>query len=206
MLLLAFWIKNELYYFREIFNMAIQLFKFLSMKRILFLAFPLIIFSTTIHAGGIVTNTNQSAAYVRMLAKDAIIGVDGVYYNPAGLTLLGTGLHISINNQTISQNRRIKSNYPFLNSSDYSGKVSAPLFSSLYAAFTPKSVVYIIWIQPSWWRWWSKIRNWTTFISNMVFPIWSLACKRPDNLLPVIKPIFILKVNLFTGVPIRSGL
>lgn len=104
------------------------------MKRILFLIVSIALVSPSLYAGGIVTNTNQSAAYVRMLARDATLGIDGVYYNPAGLTLLGTGLHISINNQSIFQNRNISSNNPFLNSGEYKGKVSAPLFPSVYAA------------------------------------------------------------------------
>ncbi len=105
------------------------------MKKIFLLIFTPAFFVSTVFAGGIVTNTNQSAAYVRMLARDATLGIDAVYYNPAGLTLLGTGLHISINNQTIFQNRYISSSDAFLNSGDYKGKISAPFFPGIYAAF-----------------------------------------------------------------------
>ncbi len=105
------------------------------MKRFLLLMTSLAFLHMTVNAGGIVTNTNQSAAYVRMLARDATLGIDGVYYNPAGLTLLGTGLHISVNNQVIFQNRTVLSDYQYLNSGKYEGKVSAPLFPSVYAAF-----------------------------------------------------------------------
>ncbi len=105
------------------------------MRKILLSIFCLVFLASEVIAGGIVTNTNQSAAYVRMLARDATLGIDGVYYNPAGLTLLGTGLHISINNQFIFQNRYITSNNSYLNSGDYKGKVSAPVFPSIYAAF-----------------------------------------------------------------------
>jgi len=55
-------------------------------------------------AGGIVTNTNQSAAWVRWLVRDASLGIDAVYYNPAGLTKLDNGFHLSLNNQFIFQN------------------------------------------------------------------------------------------------------
>lgn len=105
------------------------------MKRILLFVISLVLMNHSIFAGGIVTNTNQSAAYVRMLARDATLGIDGVYYNPAGLTLLGTGLHISLNNQSIFQNRTINSSYQYLNNGEYKGTVSAPLFPSIYAAF-----------------------------------------------------------------------
>ena len=89
-------------------------------------------------AGGLVTNTNQSASYTRMMCRDATTGVDAVYYNPAGLTRLDKGLHISLSNQTISQTKTITSDYSFLSGTkpvEYTGKVSAPLFPSVYAAF-----------------------------------------------------------------------
>ena len=39
------------------------------------------------YAGGLLTNTNQHAAYNRMMSREASIGIDGVYYNPAGVAL-----------------------------------------------------------------------------------------------------------------------
>lgn len=91
--------------------------------------------SVSLIAGGIVTNTNQSAAYVRMLARDASYNIDAVFYNPAGLTLLKKGFHLSLSNQTIWQDRNITSNYPYLNSKEYKGTVFAPVFPSVYAAY-----------------------------------------------------------------------
>ena len=88
-------------------------------------------------AGGIVTNTNQSAKYTRMQCRDATLGIDAVYYNPAGVTRLGSGLHFSINNQTIGQGRKIGSDYSYLHPTpkDYEASISAPLFLGVYAAF-----------------------------------------------------------------------
>ena len=86
-------------------------------------------------AGGIVTNTNQSAKFTRMLCRDATLGIDAVYYNPAGLTKLGTGFHFSINNQIIGQTWKVLNNYQYLSDapeSEYIGKVSAPIFPSIY--------------------------------------------------------------------------
>ena len=87
-------------------------------------------------AGGIVTNTNHSAKYTRMQCRDATLGIDAVYYNPAGVTRLGSGLHFSVNNQTIGQGRKIGTDYQFLHPSpkDYEASVSAPLFPGVYAA------------------------------------------------------------------------
>jgi len=45
-------------------------------------------FATIVMAGGIVTNTNQSATYIRMLARDASTSIDAVYFNPAGMVKL----------------------------------------------------------------------------------------------------------------------
>jgi long-subunit fatty acid transport protein len=67
------------------------------MKKNLLLAISFAIASSSLLAGGIMTNTNQSAAYARMLARNATLGIDAVYYNPAGLTKLGNGFHLSLN-------------------------------------------------------------------------------------------------------------
>jgi len=91
----------------------------------------------TLFAGGLVTNTNQSALYARLQSRNASTAIDAVYYNPAGLTKLNDGFHFSVSNQTIGQSRAITSNYPYLSGSpkEYPGTVSAPLFPSVYAAY-----------------------------------------------------------------------
>lgn len=86
-------------------------------------------------AGGIVHNTNQSASFIRMPARDASMGIDGVYYNPAALTWLNKGFHISVNNQYIVQNRNIKTTFPQLNRQEFEGGVVAPFFPSIYAVY-----------------------------------------------------------------------
>jgi long-chain fatty acid transport protein len=88
-------------------------------------------------AGGLVTNTNQSAMFTRLQNRNASTGIDAVYYNPAGLTKLGDGFYASINNQTIGQTKTIGNNYPPLNGSpkDYIGDVSAPIYPGVYIAY-----------------------------------------------------------------------
>ena len=88
-------------------------------------------------AGGLVTNTNQSALYTRLQSRNASTSIDAVYYNPAGLAKLGTGFYASVTNQTIGQTKSILNNYPYLAGTpkEYIGKVSAPLFPSVYAVF-----------------------------------------------------------------------
>ena len=55
-------------------------------KMILAAAFAAI--SQLAFAGGILTNTNQNIAYNRMMSREAAIGIDGAYYNPAGVAFL----------------------------------------------------------------------------------------------------------------------
>ena len=106
------------------------------MKRLLTIILTALI-SGVIFAGGLVTNTNQSAMYTRLQSRNASTSVDAVYYNPAGLTRLGNGLFVSLNNQTIGQTKTIISDYQFLSPTpkEYVGKVSAPFFPAIYVAY-----------------------------------------------------------------------
>lgn len=83
-------------------------------------------------AGGIVTNTNQSAHFIRMLNRNASTSIDAVYFNPAGLVLMNDGFHLSLNNQTIFQEKTVTSST--LNK-DYIGNVSVPAFPSFFAVY-----------------------------------------------------------------------
>ncbi|HCC70308.1 MAG TPA: hypothetical protein DEQ09_04040 [Bacteroidales bacterium] len=113
------------------------------MKKIL-LTITAICLASGLMAGGLVTNTNQSASYTRMMCRDATVGVDAVYFNPAGLTKLGNGLHLSVSNQTIGQTKTITNDFMFLGGTkpvEYTGEVSAPIFPSVYAAFKLGKIV-----------------------------------------------------------------
>jgi long-subunit fatty acid transport protein len=93
--------------------------------------------SPLLWAGGLVTNTNQSAAWARTLTREASLGVDAVYYNPAGLGLLDKGLHLSLSNQFITQTREVTSDYTYLSGTPktFEANLTAPLFPSIYAAY-----------------------------------------------------------------------
>ena len=54
-------------------------------------------------AGGIVTNTNQSAQFIRTMSRNASTDIDAVYFNPAGLVRMDDGFHFALHNQTIFQ-------------------------------------------------------------------------------------------------------
>ncbi len=111
--------------------------KTILMKRLNLLLLSLLISSPVLFAGGLVTNTNQSAAYARTLTRHATLGVDAVYFNPAGLSHLNNGFHLSLSNQTIFQTRTISSDYPYLSPTpkSYEAELFAPIFPSIYAAY-----------------------------------------------------------------------
>ena len=83
-------------------------------------------------AGGMVTNTNQSAAYIRMLARDASTDVDAVFYNPAALTKLADGFYVQLNNQTVIQARTIENTYV---DKTYTGDVFVPVVPTFFAVY-----------------------------------------------------------------------
>ncbi len=104
--------------------------------------------TTLVMAGGIVTNTNQSASYVRMPAQDATLGIDAAYYNPAGLAFIADGFYVSVNNQYITQTREITSTFPGMNRTKFEGGVTAPLFPGLYMVFKKERVAFSLGINP----------------------------------------------------------
>ena len=108
------------------------------------------ILTFSIFAGGLVTNTNQSATWTRMMVRDASTSIDAVYYNPAGLTKLSDGLHISISNQTLGQTKNVVNDFAYLNGSpaDYQGDVSAPMFPGFYAAYKTGKIVFSFGFNP----------------------------------------------------------
>ena len=121
------------------------------MKRKLLLALSAALLSTGLMAGGIMTNTNQSASYVRMLARNASLGIDGVYYNPAGLMKLDNGFHFSLNNQTIFQTKDVVNNYPYLHdnpNAKYTGIVKAPVFPGVYLAYKMDKIAFSFGFNP----------------------------------------------------------
>ncbi len=91
--------------------------------------------SGTIFAGGILTNTNQSASFVRMPSRNASLNIDAVYYNPAGLVFMDQGWHFSLNNQLAIQKRTITNDLITLNNHTYEGKAVSPVIPNFYAAY-----------------------------------------------------------------------
>ena len=75
----------------------------------------LFMLSTFTFAGGLLTNTNQSAQFIRMMSRNASYDIDAVYFNPAGVIKLEDGWHFALYSQTIFQDRNVESQFPLLN-------------------------------------------------------------------------------------------
>jgi long-subunit fatty acid transport protein len=100
--------------------------------------------ATTTQAGGILTNTNQSVAFLKNPARDAAIGLDGVYSNPAGVVFMPEGFHLAVNWQYAHQTRTVKSKNPLFkmglknegnDTKTFEGVADAPFLPSVQAAY-----------------------------------------------------------------------
>ncbi len=112
------------------------------MKKNLLLAFTATA-TLPLMAGGLVTNTNQNAAFLRQLSQDAIIDITGLYMNPAGTAFLTPGAHVSFNIQNAKQSRDIATNFPLfaMNANnhntlhEFKGDAYAPVIPSLQFSY-----------------------------------------------------------------------
>lgn len=110
------------------------------MRKISLIGFVMLIVSIPTFAGGLLTNTNQHVAFLRMLARGASIDIDGVYSNPAGLAFLPSdGLYLSLNGQSAYQTRNIDMTFPLFPEDGhrryYKGTASAPFIPSFQGAY-----------------------------------------------------------------------
>jgi long-subunit fatty acid transport protein len=112
------------------------------MKKLLLLFTCFVFAGSLAFGGGIVTNSNQSAYWVRSIVRDASTSIDAVYFNPAGLALLNDGFHFSLNSQTIFQSKDVTNNYQYLNGAPkkYEGEIKVPVFPSVYAAYKKNKI------------------------------------------------------------------
>lgn len=124
------------------------------MKRILTLCSVCLMLqglTTEVWAGDYLTNTNQSIGFLRNPSRDAAIDIDGVYYNPAGVSFMKEGWHLQFNWQSPHQKRDSHSSYGALFGANYlnpgtpladgsvdrlyKGRVHVPIQPSLYLAY-----------------------------------------------------------------------
>lgn len=94
--------------------------------------------TTASFAGGILTNTNPSARFARILALDASTNADAAYYNPAGTIKLSDGFHFSFSNQSVAQQRIITSSFAPMTGAgtkEFVGKSTAPIVPGLQGVY-----------------------------------------------------------------------
>lgn len=114
-------------------------------------AIVLFLAGTQAFAGGLLTNTNQSIHFLRNPARNASTEIDAVYTNPAGLTFLTDGLHLSLTNQSAFQTRTITSTFGGFANADgnngsstklFKGEASAPIIPSFQLAYKKDKLVF----------------------------------------------------------------
>jgi len=115
-------------------------------KTYLVIAFSSLV-TSAVFAGGLLTNTNQSVHFLRNPARDASTEMDAVYTNPAGLTFLTDGFHLSLTNQSAFQKRTITSTFtPFAGNGGeatktYQGETNSPIIPSFQFAYKKEAWV-----------------------------------------------------------------
>ena len=113
-------------------------------KKFIMAVLAIMLSGNTAFAGGILTNTNQNIAFNRNMARDGIIGIDGVYSNPAGVVFMDNGFHLSFNWQAAFQTRTILTtnedfklgiNNDGATTKKFKGVANVPVIPSLQAAY-----------------------------------------------------------------------
>ena len=113
------------------------------MKKFLLIGAAALMVSNSTFAGGILTNTNQNATFLRNPARNAAIAIDGVYSNPAGIAFLPQGFHLSVSWQAAWQKRLMDVNNNLFGmnannqsaSREFVGETNAPVIPSFQAAY-----------------------------------------------------------------------
>lgn len=119
------------------------------MKKTTLLTAVCILVMQSVFAGGLLTNSNQSAQYIRMLSRNASTDVDAVYFNPAGLTLMKDGWHFAFYSQTIFQNKTVDTKFPLLNDGSYKGDVFVPVFPTAFAVYKKENWAFSLGFGPN---------------------------------------------------------
>ena len=106
------------------------------MKKFLLIGATALMVSNSTFAGGILTNTNQNAAFLRNPARGAVIAIDGVYSNPAGIAFMPEGFHLSVSWQAAWQKRLMDVNNSVIGmNKEFKGEAQAPVIPSFQAAY-----------------------------------------------------------------------
>ena len=92
---------------------------------------------------------NQSIEYLRTGSRNATTDIDGVFFNPAGLTKLKDGLHIYMANHFLFGEMSIKNDTQNMQLMDeYKGSSKIYVFPSSYSAFKIQSFTVFLGVSP----------------------------------------------------------
>lgn len=95
------------------------------------------------------TNTNQSAAFLRSVARGTTLDSDAVYYNPAGTVFMKDGWHIGISDQMAYQTRSTASTFaPFAMGANNNGSATKEFKGSVFSALIPS--FHLTWKKNRW--------------------------------------------------------
>lgn len=118
------------------------------MKRTTLLTVVCFLFIQSVFAGGLLTNANQSAQYIRMLSRNASTDLDAVYFNPAGVMEMANGFHFGFHSQTLFQTRTITTTAP-LNNQEFVGKLEIPVFPTAFAVYKKENWAFSFGLGPN---------------------------------------------------------
>jgi len=93
-------------------------------------------------------NKNQSVEFTQDLNRNASVGSDAVFHNPAGIAFLpANGLYLGFGSQTVLQTRTIEEPTPLLAAygrSEYKGDIHTWVFPTLQAAYRMDDVTFFV--------------------------------------------------------------
>lgn len=115
------------------------------MKKIILSIAVIAAASATAFAGGYLTNTNQNVAFLRQPARNATIGVEGAYFNPAGIGFMNNGWHFGLDIQSVRQRRYAETTFaPFAYGVENNGKDTKKFTGKTFAPAIPHlDVAYV---------------------------------------------------------------
>lgn len=100
-------------------------------------------------AGGLMTNTNQSASFLRSIARGTSLDPDAVYHNPAGLVFLENGWYFGLSDQMAYQTRTVDATFaPFAMNAANPGQMTKSYEADVFSPMIPS--FHLAWKKNRW--------------------------------------------------------